>query len=216
MTSHEFRTPLATMLSSSELLEHYSDKLPAADQKDMFNSIRAGVERMAKMLDDVLMIGRAEAQMIAFNPAPLNLAAFCEHLIDEARRTQATSRAVEFSFDGPRRDVIVDEKLLRHVLGNLLTNALKYSPDGGKVEFNARLADSVVEFDVIDHGIGIPTEDQPRLFESFHRARNVGSIAGTGLGLAIVKKSVDLQRGSISFNSRVGKGTRFTVSIPLG
>ncbi len=215
MTSHEFRTPLATILSSSELLEHYSDKLSATDKKEMFDSIRAGVERMAKMLDDVLMIGRAEAQMIEFNPAPLNLAAFCEQMVDESRRAQAASHAVEFSFDGPHRDVVMDEKLLRHVLGNLLTNALKYSPDGGKVELHARLADKVVEFDVIDHGIGIPPADQARLFESFHRASNVGSIAGTGLGLAIVKKSVDLQRGSISFNSRVGKGTRFTVSIPL-
>lgn len=216
MTSHEFRTPLATILSSAELLEQYQEKLSAADKKEMFDSIRAGVERMAKMLDDVLMIGRAEAQMIEFNPAPLNLADFCERLADEIRRTQTGSHAVEFSFEGPRRDVVMDEKLLRHVLGNLLTNAIKYSPDGGTIAFNARLADSIAEFDVVDHGIGIPPEDQARLFESFHRARNVGNIAGTGLGLAIVKKSVDLQRGSISFNSRVGKGTRFTVAIPVG
>jgi len=215
MTSHEFRTPLATILSSAELLEQYSDKLSADDKKEMFDSIRAGVERMAKMLDDVLMIGRAEARMVEFNPAPLNLAEFCERLVEETRRALTTKHAVEFSFEGPRRHVAMDEKLLRHALGNLISNALKYSPDGGKIKFNARLADSSAEFDVVDHGIGIPTEDQARLFESFHRARNVGHIAGTGLGLAIVKKSVDLQRGSISFNSRVGKGTRFTISIPL-
>ncbi|MDB5812463.1 MAG: domain S-box [Betaproteobacteria bacterium] len=215
MTSHEFRTPLATILSSSELLEQYSEKLTANDKKEMFESIRAGVERMAKMLDDVLMIGRAEAHMVEFNPAPLNLAEFCERLVDETRRTKSSAHALAFSFDGPRRQVVMDEKLLRHALTNLLTNALKYSPDGGTIEFNARLADSIAEFDVVDHGIGIPAEDQARLFESFHRAGNVGTIAGTGLGLAIVKKSVDLQRGSISFNSRVGKGTRFTVAIPL-
>lgn len=215
MTSHEFRTPLATILSSAELLEHYGDKLPAADKQEMFDSIRAGVERMAKMLDEVLMIGRAEARMMEFNPAPLNLAAFCERLVDENRRAHGGGLVVEFSFDGPRCEVLLDEKLLRHVLANLLTNAFKYSADGGKVELRARLTDAVAEFDVIDHGIGIPIEDQPRLFESFHRASNVGGVAGTGLGLAIVKKSVDLQRGSISFNSRVGSGTRFTVSIPL-
>jgi signal transduction histidine kinase len=109
----------------------------------------------------------------------------------------------------------MDEKLLRHVLGNLLSNALKYSHPGGAVEFHARLADGAAEFVVADHGIGIPREDQARLFESFHRARNVGNIAGTGLGLAIVKKSVDLQRGAIAFESEPGEGTRFTVSIPV-
>ncbi len=215
MTSHEFRTPLATILSSAELLEHYSARLPAEEKQEMFDSIRAGVERMAKMLDDVLMIGRVEAQMIEFNPAPLNLAAFCQQLADEMQRSLTAGHAIDFAFDGRRNDVNMDEKLLRHVLGNLLSNAVKYSPQGGTVGFRVRLRNGVAEFEVTDQGIGIPPEDRSRLFESFHRARNVGSIAGTGLGLAIVKKSVDLQRGSIEFASQVGKGTRFTVSIPV-
>ncbi len=215
MTSHEFRTPLATILSSAELLERYGERMPAAEKTELFDSVRTGVERMAKMLDDVLMIGRVESQMIEFTPAPLDLAAFCQRLVDETRRSLQPHHELNYRFDGRPREVNMDEKLLRHVLGNLLSNAIKYSPSGGRVELHVQLGDRHAGFSIKDEGIGIPLEDQPRLFESFHRARNVGNIAGTGLGMAIVRKSVDLQGGQISFDSATGRGSRFTVSIPL-
>jgi signal transduction histidine kinase len=109
----------------------------------------------------------------------------------------------------------VDERLLRHVLVNLISNAFKYSPRGSRVAFRVRVNNGAAAFEVRDSGIGIPPEDQPRLFETFHRARNVGNISGTGLGLAIVKKSLDLHGGSIRFDSAPGQGTRFEVTIPL-
>jgi len=109
----------------------------------------------------------------------------------------------------------VDEKLLRHVLINLLSNAIKYSPRGGPVEFRVRVENGTAAFEVADHGIGIPAEDQARLFETFYRARNVGNIAGTGLGLAIVRKSLDLHGGTIRFDSAPDRGTRFHVAVPL-
>jgi len=216
MTSHEFRTPLATILSSAELLEHYAGRLPPEDQKDLFQSMRSAVERMTKMLDDVLIIGRAEAQMLEFKPAPTDLPAFCKSLADEMRRSAGAAHRLDYSYEGARHTVNVDEKLLRHVLVNLISNAIKYSPQGGPVEFRVRLNDGEATFEVADHGIGIPAEDQPRLFETFHRARNVGNISGTGLGLAIVRKSIDLHGGTIRFESAPGHGTRFQVAIRTG
>jgi PAS domain S-box-containing protein len=216
MTSHEFRTPLATILSSAELLEHYGARLPPEEQKDLFQSVRAAVERMTKMLDNVLIIGRAEAQMLEFKPAPTDLPGFCEGLAEEMRLAAGAAHRLEYSYEGARQPVSIDEKLLRHVLVNLISNAIKYSPQGGPVEFRVRLRNGEATFEVADRGIGIPPEDQPRLFETFHRARNVGNIAGTGLGLAIVRKSLDLHGGTIRFESAPGRGTRFHVAIPAG
>jgi signal transduction histidine kinase len=109
----------------------------------------------------------------------------------------------------------MDEKLLRHILSNLLSNAIKYSPAGGTIHFALACQDREGIFQIRDEGIGIPPEDLKQLFESFHRATNVGNIAGTGLGLAIVKKSVDLQGGKIKVNSQIALGTTFTVTLPL-
>jgi len=215
MTSHEFRTPLATILSSAELLEQYSARLPAEEKRELNENIRTAVERMTKMLDNVLIIGRAEAQMMEFKPAPTDLAAFCGDLAEEMRLAAGRGRALDYSYEGARGAVRIDEKLLRHVLVNLLSNAFKYSPQGGAVGFRVRVENGGAEFEIADRGIGIPPEDQPRLFETFHRARNVGSISGTGLGLAIVRKSVDLHGGSITFDSAPEQGTRFRVTIPL-
>jgi PAS domain S-box-containing protein len=216
MTSHEFRTPLATILSSAELLEHYGARLPPEDQKDLFHSVRTAVERMTKMLDNVLTIGRAEAQMLEFNPAPTDLPGFCEGLAAEMRLAAGGGHRLEYSYEGARHPVAIDEKLLRHVLVNLISNAIKYSPQGGPVEFRVRHEAGEATFEVADRGIGIPPEDQPRLFETFHRARNVGNIVGTGLGLAIVRKSLDLHGGTIRFESAPGHGTRFHVAIRTG
>ncbi len=216
MTSHEFRTPLATILSSAELLEQYGARLPAEEKQDLYQSVRAAVDRMTKMLDNVLIIGKAEAEMLEFKPAPSDLAAFCGSLAEEMRLVAGRGHTLDYSYEGARGAVNADEKLLRHVLVNLITNAFKYSPQGGPVNFRVRVADGAAAFEVADRGIGIPPEDQPRLFETFHRARNVGNISGTGLGLAIVKKSLDLHGGSIRFDSAPGRGTRFQVTIRLG
>jgi signal transduction histidine kinase len=215
MTSHEFRTPLATILSSAELLEHYGGQMQPEEKQELHESIRTGVDRMTRMLDNVLVIGRAEAQMLEFNPALTDLSAFCEGLAGEMRMAAGFNHKLDYTYEGARGRVNVDERLLRHVLVNLISNAFKYSPKGGAVDFRVRVQNGTAAFEVVDRGIGIPPEDQPRLFETFHRARNVGNISGTGLGLAIVKKSLDLHGGSISCDSAPGKGTRFEVTIPL-
>jgi PAS domain S-box-containing protein len=215
MTSHEFRTPLATILSSAELLEQYGDKLPPGEKEELYRSISASVDRMTRLLDNVLTIGRAEASMLEFSPVPTDLARFCAQLAGEMRRSAGGRHTIEFVYEGVRGPVRVDEKLLRHALSNLLSNAIKYSPDGGRIELKVSVDAAEARFEVRDEGIGIPPEDQARLFETFYRARNVGTIAGTGLGLAIVKKSLELHGGSVTVESIPGLGTTFRAQVPL-
>jgi len=215
MASHEFRTPLATILSSTELLEHYSHKWSEEKKLNHLQRIQASVKYMTGLLNDVLLIGKAEAGKLEFKPTRLNLAKFCKHITEEVQAVAGTNHIIAFSSVGQSNDVLMDEKLLQHILTNLLTNAVKYSPQGGTVLFNLICDREVAVFSIQDRGIGIPLEDQEKLFESFHRATNVSTIPGTGLGLAIVKKSVDLHGGKITVKSAVGVGTTFTVTLPL-
>ncbi len=216
MTSHEFRTPLATILSSAELLKYYGDRLPAKDKADVIQTIENSVHRMTRMLDRVLLLGKADAQMLEFQPRELDVLALCRVLVDEARTQQPTTRCTIVTDFAPLPATgLYDEKLLRHIFGNLLSNALKYSPQGGEVRFAVTPEATHLAMQVSDQGIGIPAEEIPHLFESFHRASNVGHITGTGLGLAIVKNAVDLHGGSIHVDSQAGRGTCFTVRIPF-
>jgi signal transduction histidine kinase/HAMP domain-containing protein len=218
MTSHEFRTPLSAISSSSELLRDYYDRLDTQERADLFRNIGEGVERMIGMLDNMLIIGKADADKAKFFPDLLNLEQFCRSIASEAEaalKAASTRPALNLVFDATRESVMLDQKLLRQILGNLLSNALKYSPNGGRVDFIVRENDGEASFVVADQGIGIPADELPHLFESFHRAHNVGNIPGTGLGLAIVKKSVEMHGGSIAVDSATGQGTRFTVIIPI-
>ena len=214
MTSHEFRTPLASILSSQDLLKHYSERLPTAERQKILNTIESSVHRMTRMLDRVLLLGKAEAQMFDFNPQELDLKSLCRNLVTEAQGQQPNSQCqVVLETSSEALVGQYDEKLLRHIFGNLLSNAIKYSPSGGEVRLRVFRGDRQTEFEVSDQGIGIPADEFGHLFETFHRASNVGSIAGTGLGLAIVKQSVALHGGSIELKSVVGQGTTFTVTL---
>lgn len=215
MTSHEFRTPLATILSSSELLRYYGDRMPEPDKLEMLQTIEGAVQRMTRMLDRMLHMGKTEAQMLEFHPTDIDLPALCQLLAEEActQHGAAASRVLtHFAANLPSGRF--DEKLLRHIFGNLLSNAIKYSPDGSTVQFNVWAQAGQTVFEVADQGIGIPDAEVPHLFESFHRASNVGDIQGTGLGLAIVKSSVERHGGRIAVDSRVGGGSRFQVHLP--
>ena len=215
MTSHEFRTPFATILSSTELLEYYSHKLPESEKKDLFRQIEAAIKRMTQLLEDVLVINKAEAGKLELNPAPINLENFCYDLISEMQLNAGNKHKIIFTHKGDCVKAVMDEKLLHHILTNLLSNALKYSPDGKDVEFELTCQNQQATFKIKDYGIGIPCEANQKLFESFQRAKNVGNIQGTGLGLFITKKMVDLHQGNINFISELGTGTTFTVNIPL-
>jgi PAS domain S-box-containing protein len=219
MTSHEFRTPLAAIFSSAEILRCYATQLSEDDQEELYDSIEAGVRRMTVMLDNVLEFGRAQTGRLEFSPTVLDLHAVCEQIVAELVRAQATHdggpREIDFVWEIEEREACIDEHLLRQILGNLLSNAIKYSPDGGRVALEVRRCDAGLCFDVRDEGIGIPSEDLPRLFSTFHRARNVGAIAGTGLGLAIVKRAVEGHGGTIHVDTAAGHGTVFSVTLPV-
>lgn len=218
MASHEFRTPLATILLSTDLLKHYIDRLPVSERDELFQSINHAVRRMTKMLEDILTIGKAEAEQPQFTPAILDIGVFCRDLVEQVGAEQdnmgSKRSVVNLSVTGEHPRALFDEKHLRHIFENLLSNAAKYSRDGAAVDLQITCTPQSFEFRVTDRGIGVPPKDLPRLFESFHRASNVGNIPGTGLGLAIVKRSVELHLGHISVTSELGEGTVFAVTLP--
>jgi signal transduction histidine kinase len=173
---------------------------------------------MTRMLEDILTIGKVDADKIKFRPELLPLRKFCEGLVSEIplllEDADKGKCVIELQIIGDSGEVHFDERLLHHIFGNLLSNAFKYSPAGGKVFFGVVCRPSEIEFTVADQGIGLPGEDVAHLFETFYRASNVGNIAGTGLGLAIVKRSVELHNGTIKVDSILGTGTRFVVTLP--
>jgi PAS domain S-box-containing protein len=222
LVSHEFRTPLTTIRSSAELLDRYKNRLSDEKQQTHHQRIQSAVDRMTHLLDEVLLIGQAEAGKLKFEPQPMDLVLWCRDLVegmqvvaDNRHQNASHQHTIAFTSSGDCTDAQMDEKLLSHILTNLLSNAIKYSPEGGTVRFDLVCTDSEAIFRIQDNGIGIPEEYLPQLFESFQRASNVGTIQGTGLGLAIVKKAVNLHRGTIAVQSEAGVGTTFTVTLPL-
>lgn len=215
VVSHEYRTPLATILTSSELLEHYAEQLTEDKKKRHFHKIQSSVHHLTQLINDVLLFNKAEAGKLEFNPISLDLLIFCRELVEELQLTLKTHHPISFAYSGCAIKGYLDEKLLRQILSNLLSNAIKYSPKGGKIQFDLIFAKECATFHIQDRGIGIPEKDQAQLFDAFYRSSNVGTIAGTGLGLAIAKRCVDIHKGKISVESEVGVGTRFTVTLPL-
>jgi signal transduction histidine kinase len=217
MVSHEFRTPLSTILTSADLVTKYGDRMTEERKREHLANVKDQVHQLTRLLEDVLTLGKAESVGMDFCPMLLNLKPFCDKLIEEVQHAIGVPHRIVMTMsDGSCAETLAaDEKLLRHIVSNLLSNAMKYSPEGSSIYLDVVCADGWATIRVRDEGIGIPEEDQARLFESFQRARNVGSISGTGLGLAIVKRAVEAHRGTISFESKEEVGTTFTVTIPV-
>lgn len=215
MTSHEFRTPLSTILSSSELLEHYRHKWSEEKQVTHLHRIQSAVKRMTEMLSDVLLIGKAEAGKLEYQPRNFELITYCRNLLAELEMDISHQHQINFTSNLSSMDCCMDEKLLGHILSNLLSNAIKYSPADRPINFTLTCQNEQAVFVIEDQGIGIPPEDIPLLCESFHRASNVGNIIGTGLGLAIVKKCLEAHQGTVEISSILDQCTVFTVKLPL-
>ncbi|HEY9867218.1 MAG TPA: PAS domain-containing sensor histidine kinase [Candidatus Obscuribacterales bacterium] len=223
MISHEFRTPLTTILASAEALEYYGHKWDEEKKLNYLQRIQTTVHHLTELLNQVLIIGQGEAQKIPFQPSLINLENFCYSIIQEMQIGIKYKQRLHFI--PPKNQVLdtsqlptqvyLDERLLRHILYNLISNAIKYSPQEGNIELNLNYNQNQVILTLKDEGIGIPQEDQQHLFEPFHRAKNVGVIPGTGLGLTIVKKSVEIQGGIIQVQSKINSGTIVTVIFPL-
>jgi PAS domain S-box-containing protein len=215
MVSHEFRTPLTSIYSASELLEHYGHKWSPEKKLNYLKQIQESVQRMNGLLEDVLIIGAGEVGKLRTQPTDLNIVDFCQQLIEEIQLSKHNRHVINFKHVTQLQNVIVDAKLLRHILSNLLSNAIKYSPEEKPISFDLFRDSEEIIFHISDQGIGIPLEEQKHLFDLFHRASNVGTIGGTGIGLSIVKKSVDALGGNIYFQSDIHIGSKFTVSIPI-
>jgi signal transduction histidine kinase len=212
--SHEFRTPLTVILSSSEILERYHNRLSTENQMAYLRKIQKQVRFMTDMLDDILLISRARDGKLVSNPHPLDVVDFCRTLFEQAQLSANPHHQFRFHAPDGLGEVMLDEKLLQHIVVNLLSNAVKYSPGGGEIRFDIEAEREWIVLRVSDEGIGIPEPDQARLFETFQRASNIGTIPGTGLGLAIVRDSVTAHGGRIDVDSQEGVGTTFTVWLP--
>jgi signal transduction histidine kinase len=216
MASHDLRTPLTVISESQNVLRRYFDRLSPEERHHQLSIIDTQVRHMAELLDDVLALSTAQAVKLDFKPSPLDLEAFCRDLFQQMQFTDTIGHQFIFVAEGDLTHVSMDAKILRHVLINLLSNAIKYSPGGGEVRLALSTHEQEAILRISDQGIGIPAQDQPRIFEAFHRAENARSFAGSGLGLAIVKSSVEAHGGTITFESSQGKGTTFIVRLPLG
>lgn len=214
MTSHEFRTPMATIQATVASLAHYFERMTPEQRAKRFEKIDEQIARMTRLLDDILTVGRLEAGMEAFSPEETDLDAFLATVIKEFQRTELQHELVIES-DCPCGMVRIDQKLVRQILNSVLSNAVKFSPQESTVRVQKSCADEhQVILRIIDSGIGIPERDRERLYEAFHRAQNVGTMPGTGLGLTIARYAADLHGGSIEIDSEVDVGTTVTISIP--
>ncbi|MBW4560142.1 MAG: response regulator [Mojavia pulchra JT2-VF2] len=212
--SHEYRTPLTSILAAASTLIQHSHRLDESKQQRLLGIIEQKARSMSKLVDNMLVVNQFELDKTKFKPIPLDLLQFFCDLIEQERETVSDRYQLIFKTTGNNTYLWGDRGLLQQIFVNLMSNALKYSPHGGNVEFHLIGTDSEVMFYIKDEGIGIPIADQKNLFKSFSRGSNVGTIPGTGLGLAIAKSCVELHGGSITLFSQMGQGTKVTVSLP--
>ena len=212
MASHEFRTPLAAILSSAELIGHYGDRIAPDEQRSIMADLVAAARRMQLMLEDTLTLSQAEAGRLEFQARPVDVEAACRQLLGEVRSAQqGHALKLEVQGIGTR---LLDARLLQHILANLATNACKYSPAGSQVLVRIEGDAHSLTLEVTDQGIGIAPADLPRLFDSFHRGGNAGQRPGSGLGRAIAMHCARLHGGQIDVVSKLGAGSTFRATLP--
>ena len=214
MASHEFRTPLATILTSVSLIDKYDDPEQLDRKKKHINRVKSNVRNLNNILNDFLSVSKLEEGKIKADSEWMDLSGLLQEALDDI--TPEAKKGQEFitNWDGEKREVFLDPKLIRNILNNLLSNAIKYSPEGKEIHLNVYLRPGELTLEVKDNGIGIPEAEQVHLFERFFRARNVTNIQGTGLGLSIVKKYVELMGGEITCESKENHGTSILLTFP--
>ena len=213
MASHEFRTPLSTILSSANLIGRY-EKTEQHDKREKHvKRIESSVRNLTMILNDFLSLEKLESGKVSLNPIEIEVADFMEQIIDEVSLTAKGNQQIIHTHVGSAT-LFADEHLLKNILINLLSNGIKYSKEDQNVEILTEDQDKQLNIQIRDYGIGIPIPDQKNMFTRFFRANNVTNIQGTGLGLTIVKRYLDLMKGRIWFESEEGKGTTFFVEIP--
>jgi len=218
IASHEFRTPLSSILFSQNILKRYNkniqDKALQADVQEELDSIKKAIQKMTTTLDEVLMLSKSESGRLVCTPTRFDFIALCQKLTERLRLMTNTHRVI-LRTEMNQLHVFADPKLMENVLSNLLSNAMKYSSIGGTILCELSQKNQLMLCAVTDEGIGVPEEDLDLVFEPFYRGSNASEIEGTGLGLSIVKQFMELQGGTIRIESEMGKGTTFTVSLPI-
>lgn len=213
IASHEFRTPLATILTSAELIEKYNKPEDLEKKEKHFRKIKTSVSRIKEILIDFLSVDEVEKGKITNNPETFNLVDFIKYTVEETKQFNGI-HTQKYEHFGNHQNAILDKKLLKTCLTNLIINAYKYSPTGGAIEIKSKQSSfGNIEINIIDHGIGIPLEDQAYIFSRFFRAKNAEYTQGTGLGLNITKELIKIMGGSISFTSDTDKGTTFSLKF---
>lgn len=215
MASHEFRTPLSTILSSADLVEAYTREDQQEKRLKHISRIKTAVANLTNILNDFLSLSRLEEGRIEHQPVQFELHPFCEEVLDEVQGLLKRGQRLQNQLPMPQAKVVLDKKFLKNILLNLLSNAIKYSGENQPIRCDVSLKDGYLHIAIEDRGMGIPKEEQQYLFTRFFRAHNVENIQGTGLGLNIVKRYVELMEGDIRFESVPERGTTFWVDIPL-
>jgi signal transduction histidine kinase len=215
IASHEFRTPLSTVLSSLSLVEKYSELKDGEKREKHIERIKKSIRNLTEILNDILSVNKIEEGKVSVNPEKLDIYALVHDMISELTGLLKPGQQILFE-KNPSEDpmVTLDPKLLRHILINLLTNAIKFSGENTTITISVTTQKSEIFIRIIDQGIGIPVKDHKKLFTRFFRSSNVENIQGTGLGLSIVQQYVNYLDGSIKFSSEVGKGSIFNVNLP--
>lgn len=215
MVYYDLNTPLTTIQLSAEMLEDCDFLGQRATFNKTVERIKKAVSNMSVLLEDILMLSKADSEKILLNLRSVNVIDLCNLILDELQPIASQKHLVTFRTQSEHFYANLDTKLLHHLLTNLLSNAIKYSPSGGNVSLELSCECQQVVFCIRDEGIGMTAEDIEKLFHKFERGGNVGNIKGSGLGLCIVKHIVDLHGGTISVESAIGKGSVFTVALPL-
>jgi len=214
MITHEVRNPLAVIKIAAATLRDYEKVLDDTKRHEKFETIFREIDRIDNLVEEVLEFGVGENEIAHFHPQQVDLALFCREIFDEVHSTIGSKHMMIFGAHPPTLRASVDVKLMRRVLLNLLSNAVKYSPVGNVIEMRVTGLAQHVMIEVEDNGIGILEADKDRIFQTFQRGRNVGRVHGTGIGLAITRQAVELHEGTISFTSKEGQGTIFTIMLP--
>jgi signal transduction histidine kinase len=214
MFSHDFRNPLSSILSSSNIIRNYEARLTPERKHYHFNSIDGAVYRLVQMLEEMVVVAEIEGGHLDYIPQPVDLETFTNAMLEEFRLIDQNSHVL-ICENGIKQPIVADPKLLRHIMTNLITNALKYSPTGKDVQVNITPKGDTFTITVQDLGMGIPADDIAHLFDPFFRASNAKHLKGSGLGLSIVKSCVECHLGAITVTSEENIGTTFVVTLPL-
>jgi len=213
MASHEFRTPLTTIMSSLSLINKYAEMNDTDNRIKHIGKIKNSINNLTDILNDFLSLGKLEEGKIDYVPMQIDLPSFIHEIVSEMKTMVKNNQNITYHYAG--KDLAsIDKKLLKNIMFNLISNAIKFTPDNGKIEIKTEVSPENIKIIVKDNGMGIMLEDQKHLFERFYRGYNATHIQGTGLGLHIVTKYIELMNASISFESEENKGTLFKIVIP--